>query len=248
MSAAGVIFVAAAGNDNQRLGIGSDDPHINDYLTTLNSGDTRAGIPGATSGTNTCPSGHRNWLHPNNVGFDPVRDIHSSICVGAMEEYIGTIGGGADFKEQKASYSNNGPGIDVWAPADETLTAGMRAANGNSLGDINYSRYNSNFVDMFFNGTSAASPVVAGVVALFLESKPDATSGEVLNFIKEQGSKLLPASEWSDPYPDDTDADYWRQAYNNRGAASRVLFDPTASDTRPIISGVNLSGISFKQT
>ena len=44
MSAAGVIFVTAAGNDNQRTGIGSDDPHINDYLTTLNSGDTRAGI------------------------------------------------------------------------------------------------------------------------------------------------------------------------------------------------------------
>ena len=248
MSAAGVIFVTAAGNDNQRIGIGSDDPHINDYLTTLNSGDTRAGIPGATSGTNTCPSGHRNWLHPNNVGFDPVRDIHTSVCVGAMEEYIGTIGGGADFKEQKASYSNNGPGIDVWAPADETLTAGMRAANGDSLGDTNYSRYNSNFVDMFFNGTSAASPVVAGMVALFLESKPDATSSDVLNFIKTHGSKVLPSSEWSDPYPDDTDADYWRQAYNNRGAASRVLFDPTASDTRPIISGVNISGISFQQS
>ena len=101
---------------------------------------------------------------------------------------------------------------------------------------------------MFFNGTSAASPVVAGMVALFLESKPDATSGEVLNFIKEQGSKLLPASEWSDPYPDDTDADYWRQSYNNRGALNRVLFDPTASDTRPVISGVNISGISFQQS
>ena len=28
---AGVIFVCAAGNDNQRLGIGADDPHLNDY-------------------------------------------------------------------------------------------------------------------------------------------------------------------------------------------------------------------------
>ena len=248
MSAAGVIFVTAAGNDNQRIGIGSDDPHINDYLTTLNSGDTRAGIPGATSGTNTCPSGHRNWLHPNNLGFDPVRDIHHSVCVGAMEEYIGTIGGGADFKEQKAAYSNNGPGIDVWAPADETLTAGMRAANGDSLGDINYSRYNSNFVDMFFNGTSAASPVVAGLVALYLESQPTATSSDVLNYIKTQGSKVLGGTEWSDPYPDDTDADYWRQPYNNRGALNRVLFDPTASDTRPKISGVTVNGISFQQT
>ena len=247
MSAAGVIFVTSAGNDNQRLGIGSDDPHINDYLTTLNSADTRSGIP-QYSGGGTCPSGHRKWIHPSNVGFDHVKDIHSAICVGAMEEYIGTIGGSADFKEQKASYSNNGPGVDVWAPADETLSAGMRAANGDSLGDTNYPRYNSNFVDMYFNGTSAASPVVAGMVALFLESKPDATSAEVLDFIKEQGSRVLPASEWSDPYPSDSDADYWRQAYNNRGAASRVLFDPTATDIRPIISGVEVTGISFKQS
>ena len=101
---------------------------------------------------------------------------------------------------------------------------------------------------MFFNGTSAASPVVAGMVALFLESKPDATSSDVLNYIKTHGSIVLPSSEWSDPYPDDTDADYWRQAYNNRGAMNRILFDPTASDTRPVISGVNISGISFQQT
>ena len=208
MSAAGVIFVCAAGNDNQRLGIGSDDPHMNDYLTSLNSGDSRAGVPGATSGNNTCPSGHRNWIHPNNVGFDPVRDIHPTICVGAMEEYIGTIGGSADYKEQQASYSNNGPGIDVWAPADETLSAGMRAANGDQLGsETNYPRYNSDFVDRYFNGTSAASPVVAGLVALFLESKPTATSGEVQNYIKTVGSKTLPSSQWSDPYPDDSDAD-----------------------------------------
>ena len=248
MSDAGVIFVTSGGNDNQRLGIGSADPHINDYLTTLNSADTRSGIP-QYSGGGTCPSGHRNWIHPSNVGFDPVKDIHSAICVGAMEEYIGTIGGGADFKEQKASYSNNGPGIDVWAPADETLSAGMRASNGDQLSsDTNYPRYNSNFVDMYFNGTSAASPVVAGLVALFLESQPTATSGEVLNYIKTLGSKILPSTEWSDPYPDDTNADYWRQAYNNRGAASRVLFDPTASDTEVKISGVEITGISFQQT
>ena len=72
--------------------------------------------------------------------------------------------------------------------------------------------------------------------------------GGVLNFIKTHGSKVLPSSEWSDPYPDDTDADYWRQSYNNRGAMNRILFDPTASDTRPVISGVNITGISFQQT
>ena len=125
----------------------------------------------------------------------------------------------------------------------------MRAANGDQLGsETNYSRYNSNFVDRYFNGTSAASPVVAGVVALFLESKPSATSGEVLDFIKTQASQMLSDTEWLNPYPTDNNAEYWRQDFNNRGAASRVLFDPTASDTRPIISGVNMSGISFKQS
>ena len=36
-----------------------------------------------------------------------------------MDDFVG-----ADLAERKASYSNNGFGIDVWAPADETLSAG----------------------------------------------------------------------------------------------------------------------------
>ena len=62
-----------------------------------------------------------------------------------MDEFIET-----ELSERQASYSNNGPGVDVFAPADETLSAGMRAANGDQLGtDTNYDRYNSDFVDMF---------------------------------------------------------------------------------------------------
>ena len=121
----------------------------------------------------------------------------------------------------------------------------MRAANGDQLGsETNYSRYNSNFVDRYFNGTSAASPVVAGVVALFLESKPSATSGEVLDFIKTQASQMLSDTEWLNPYPTDNNAEYWRDNFNNRGAASRVLFDPT-HQTLDLYIGVNMSGISF---
>ena len=230
---AGVIYVTSAGNSNQRLGLGQNDPHLNDYLTTLNGADTRAGIPGSgVSGT--VPSGHRNWIHPANIGYNSTIDYHPAICVGAMDDFIES-----NYKERKASYSNNGPGVDVWAPADETLSAGMRASDGDQLGtEINFSRYNSDFVDRYFNGTSAASPVVAGLVALFLESKPNATSVEVKDYIKSQASKVLPTTEWSDPYPSSSDAEYWRESYNNRGAANRVLFDPTASDTRSTFAGV----------
>ena len=240
---AGVIYVTSAGNSNQRLGIGLDDPHLNDYLTTLNSADNRAGIPGSgVSGT--VPSGHRNWIHPSNIGYNTTTDYHPAICVGAMDDFIES-----DYQERKASYSNNGPGVDVWAPADETLSAGMRAANGDQLGtEINFSRYNSDFVDRYFNGTSAASPVVAGVVALFLESKPNATSAEVKDFIRTQGSQMLPNSEWSNPYPTDNNAEYWRDDFNNRGAANRVIYDPTANDAEVKISGIEITGISFKQS
>ncbi len=66
---AGVIFVCAAGNDNQRLGIGTDDPHLNDVLTTLNSADTRTGVP-SSSISGTAPSGHRNFVHPQRNGYN----------------------------------------------------------------------------------------------------------------------------------------------------------------------------------
>ena len=160
-----------------------------------------------------------------------MEDYHPTICVGAMDEFIDS-----GYQERKAEYSNNGPGVDIWAPADELIAAGARAANGDRLGtETNYARYNSEFVDRYFNGTSAAAPVVTGVVALFLESKPDATSAEVKDYLKVHASQMLPSSQWIDAYPDSTNANYWRQNFNNRGAANRVLFDPTASDARPCL-------------
>mgnify|MGYP001224854377 CR=1 FL=1 len=247
---AGVIFVVAAGNDNQRLGVGANDIQKNDYFTSLVSGNDHRGTSLFPSGT--LPIGSRDYLHPQGVGFNTSTDFHPVICVGAMDDTIEQSYEGYEhelYAEMKASYSNNGPGIDVWAPADETLSAGFRAANGDRLGsETNYARYNSNFVDRYFNGTSAASPVVAGSVALFLESKPDATSGDVKKFLNTQGSVGASTDKYLDPFPDDDNQYYWSTSRNLRGAHRNILFDPTASDTRPIISGVNITGISFQQT
>ena len=247
---AGVIFVVAAGNNNQRLGIGTDDVQKNDYFTSLVSGNDHRGTSLFPSGT--LPIGSRDYLHPQGVGFNTSTDFHPVICVGAMDDTIEQSYEGYEhelYAEMKASYSNNGPGIDVWAPADETLSSGMRASNGDRLGsDTNYSRYNSNFVDMYFNGTSAASPVVAGSIALFLESKPDATSGDVKEFIRTQGSVGVSTDKYLDPFPEDDNQYYWSTSRNLRGSLRNVLFDPTASDTETKISGVNITGISFQQT
>ena len=100
----------------------------------------------------------------------------------------------------------------------------------------------------FFNGTSAAAPVVTGLVALFLETNPSATSTDVKNFLANDGSKLLPDPEWVDVYTNASSTDYWSESYNNRGAANRVAFDPFASDTVPSITGVEISGVSYTQS
>ena len=241
MVESGVIFCVAAGNDNQRLGIGTADIQKNDYFTSLVSGNDHRGTSLFPSGT--LPIGSRDYLHPQGVGFSTVTDSHPVICVGAMDDYI-HIDYGAGYEwmigaEQAASYSNNGPGIDIWAPADETLSAGMRAADGDQLGtEINFSRYNSNFVDRYFNGTSAAAPVVVGLISLYLETNPSATSDDVKNFIKNDASVGVSTTMYLDAYPDDDNQYYWSAGSNMRGAERRILYNPYANDTRPTFAGV----------
>ena len=241
LMATGVIHVAAAANSNQRLGIGANDPHRLDYLsdTYFNNGDPRPEFP-----SGTVPCGHRDWLNPSGIGFNTTTDFHPTICVGALDHIVNS-----NYSERKADYSNNGPGIDVWAPADDTLAAGMKSSTGSNLGNAPYyERYNSNFVDQYMNGTSAAAPVVAGFIALHLESVPSATSEEVKKFLNEQGSVIVPDSLLEDTSPSIGTTDYWYGDFNLRGAQRRILRDLSASPTKPSVKGVSFTGISFKQS
>ena len=235
MMAEGVIYVAAAGNNNQRLGIGANDPDRLNYMDDdwFNQGDPRPEFPG-----NACPCGHRDWMNPQGIGFDSATDFHPVICVGAMDEYINL-----DGTETKAEYSNNGPGIDVWAPADETLAPGTNGVTGYT----DYQRYDDNrFYDNNFNGTSAAAPVAAGLIALYMEMNPTATSRQVKEWLKVRGSRII--NSYQDQYTDDTTTNYWLGKRNMRGAEKRILHDETANDTIPKINGLNITGVSFSQS
>ena len=256
MMAVGVIYVAAAGNNNQRLGIGANDVDRLNYLSDnyYSTTDPRSEFP-----SGTVPCNHRDWMNPQGNGFDSTTDFHPTICVGAMEEYVanGTLpySGSTALAETKASYSNNGPGIDVWAPADETLSAGTNGVS--SYEDfarpddgINYtsSTTGSDYFDSNFNGTSAAAPVVTGLIALYLETNPSATSKQVKDFLFEQGSVVVADALYADQYSDDSQTTYWTGSFNMRGAQKRILRDKTASPTEPSIKGVTVTGVSIKQS
>lgn len=239
MMDAGVIYVAAAGNNNQRLGIGSTDPDRFNYMsdTWFFTTDPRTEYFPA----NTVPCNHRDWMNPQGIGFDAANDFHPVICVGAMDEYIEIV----NLSERKASYSNNGPGIDVWAPADETLSAGTNGVTGYT----DYQRYDDDrFYDNNFNGTSAAAPVACGVLALYLQTNPFASSKDVKKWLFNHGSVIVDDTQYLDIEPDDTTTVYWTNSYNMRGAQKRILYNPFANDVRPSFNNIPINGIKFSMT
>tara|TARA_R100000773_G_scaffold9321_1_gene8838 strand:- start:466 stop:2409 length:1944 start_codon:yes stop_codon:yes gene_type:complete len=228
MTGGNIHYVAAAGNNNQRLGVGADDPDRLNYMSDNYYGttDPRSEFP-----SGTVPCNHRDWMTPQGLGFIEAADpnFHPTICVGAMDDEVNV-----DLSERKASYSNNGPGIDVWAPADETLAAGL---TGQASYEDFQRRDNNVFFDANFNGTSAAAPVVTGLVALYLQGNPTATQRQVKNFIGTKGSVLVENSLYQDQYSNDSTTTYWTGSFNLRGASRRIARDLSATNVKPTIKG-----------
>ena len=228
MTGGNIHYVAAAGNNNQRLGVGVDDPDRLNYMSDnyYSTTDPRSEFP-----SGTVPCNHRDWMTPQGLGFIEAFDpnFHPTICVGAMDDEVNV-----DLSERKASYSNNGPGIDVWAPADETLAAGL---TGQASYEDFQRRDNNVFFDANFNGTSAAAPVVTGLVALYLQGNPTATQRQVKNFIETKGSVLVENSLYQDQYSNDSTTTYWTGSFNLRGASRRIARDLSATNVKPTIKG-----------
>ena len=162
--------------------------------------------------------------------------------------------GATPYAIRKASYSANGPMIDIFAPGEKTMSAGY---SGN---DEDYEREDdSNFYDHWFGGTSAACPNAVSVICLYLERHRAANQDDVRNWLISSGSY---DGLMSDPYPGINDTGYWSQNYNAtfdeasepldsyivrgngnlRGAPNRVLRNPYTDGILSRIAGVNMTG------
>jgi hypothetical protein len=93
------------------------------------------------------------------------------ICVGAVDDLVG---------ETKATFSNCGPRVDVYAPGRYI----MSSLNSGTVNDLRNSAYKVTK----YSGTSMASPQVCGVLACLLETYPNLTQAEAQEWIRTYGS------------------------------------------------------------
>ena len=147
----GVIVIGAAGNNNF-YGCVPESSHES-YVDWNN----RVFI--VNSGTYYYNRGSS----PNNA-----KDV---ICVGAQDV-------NKDFR--RATFSNFGPRIDVWAPGVHTLSA----FNYYGYGDTKYGGSNYYYA---LGGTSMASPQVCGVAACLATGKERFTNSDVKAYLQQNG-------------------------------------------------------------
>ena len=129
-----------------------------------------------------------------------------------------------DDLEQRASSSNHGPGVDIYAPGTRIMSA---CSNTNEIGGQDYN-IDSNYKQANISGTSMASPQVCGVGALALQVNPHMTPAQLKTFLhnQSQSGKLREDANYSNWTIADSDYSSSSSARYIAGAPDRFLYSP----------------------
>jgi len=153
--AAGVVLVGAAGNYYQTIDV-PGGANYNNYFNDTTSGPRyymRGGSPACAPGV---------------------------ICVGGLNLVGQCEPVTPGLLSQKASYSESGPRVDLYAPGQQIVST---TSNTNQFQAITLYPFNSAFKIMQISGTSMASPNMAGIVAQLLQVYPTATPTQMRQMI-----------------------------------------------------------------
>jgi hypothetical protein len=140
-------------------------------------------------------------------GSSPLED--DSLRVGSLDSSVVS----ADV-EHKALTSETGPGVDLYAPGANVVSA---CSNINAFGNVSYS-LNTSFRQINIGGTSMASPQVCGLGALYLQMNPGVRPGQLKKWIinTAMASNLLYNT---------TDTDY-TNIRSLLGGNNKMLYNP----------------------
>jgi len=254
---AGVIFVGAAGNSNQKQ-VSWDHPDFNNFY------NTGAGV---TVGQNYFSEfGRQKYPYTNRRGFPQQLGMVRSgvggtvytypvINIGALDDQYGTYDG--SYKERKVSYSDMGNEIDCFAAADGIITA-VNSTSGRIRRD-SYTGSTIDMVDGRFSGTSAACPVAAGMIATKMQYNRDWTWEDVRNWLKGKSQPvgistvgINTTGEFHHGVDSGTaNATTWSDVNSLEGAYPAIVWDaPTGNEDQtfetPGFKTISGEGMKFK--
>ena len=90
-------------------------------------------------------------------------------------------------QDQKSTFSETGPGIDIWAHGSSIMAA---SSNTNEIGGYAYPSNNS-YKQVAISGTSMATPQVSGVAALIAQANPGITPAVLKTALKNQAGSAV---------------------------------------------------------
>ena len=124
-------------------------------------------------------------------GSSPYSD--NALIVGSMDSTPNSV-----IDDQRATYSESGPGVSMWAPGTDIMSA---CSNTNRFSGQAY-HLNASYKQVNISGTSMAAPQVAGVAALVLQLNPTYTPAQIKTSLTNTASTRLYTTSLSNDYSD----------------------------------------------
>ena len=259
----GVIFLGSAGNNNNQQ-VKGDHPNYNNYVCpdVTSDGVTYSATNRTLSQAEEFNEMVNRVANPNCIGN--VRnyngegvDVYRTFNIGALNEDTYSNGDGS-YQEQKATYSNMGNAVDFYTIGDGSIAAQGGGSGGYNRNDSSY-RLDSNYNivqsggtlsltsrDQYFNGTSSACPVAAGLFATKLQYNRNWTWSNLKNWLETRVTDQSSDADFFQGTEATTaNSSNWNSTINLQGGARKILWDARMSDIpmKLSISGnVTISG------
>jgi len=251
---AGVIWLGAAGNNNNKQVLG-DHPDYNNYVSSMD-------MPGGGSGT--LAEAEQYQVLVNRVGFPncigTLRnyngggiDVYRTFNVGALDDQTLNNGDGT-YTQRKITYSNMGNAIDFYTIGDDSIGAQGGNTYNFPRNDSSY-RIDSSYnivesggtlsltcYDQRFGGTSSACPVGSGLFATKVQHNRSWTWIDLKNWLDVRVTDQSNDVEFLQGTEATTSSDSnWNSERNLQGSARKILWDAPMSDPDKLLISGDLS-------
>jgi len=131
-------------------------------------------VPGGLDWDNTVDG---DYYHRGSSPTGPIVGASSMICIGALDQTT---------TEQKATFSETGPGVSIYTAGQ--MTMGAFSNNTYYTPAVTDSRNSSYYLNKL-SGTSMATPITAGVGCLMAGMRPDYTNSQIRDWLIELSDK-----------------------------------------------------------